>query len=71
MGPGESQHGDHDLQEDGRLTSFRAAARFAPNSVGRLGLGLSLISTAVYFLSSDGVANFFRWLIRSVGQIAR
>ena len=38
-------------------------------AAGRLALWLSVISTIVYFLSSRGVANYFRWLIHEAHRM--
>lgn len=37
--------------------------------VGRLALGLTVVSTLLYFVASQGVANYFRWLTHAAGRV--
>jgi hypothetical protein len=59
----------------GPLSELRKSSTATPGedadaTVGRLAVWLCLLSTVVYYLSSHGVANYFRWLLHAAGKAA-
>lgn len=49
----------------------RRPDNFTSATLARVAVTLSLISTIAYFLSSEGVRNYFRWTVTVLLKLAR
>jgi len=53
-------------QTAGRLGSLGHAAAFPRLFLSRVAVSLSVVSTTAYFLASNGVRNYLRWVVHAM-----